>query len=1042
MASIQDTAGVNNNHSFQDSTNDDYTFKKNNGQDIITDFGGTDYVILEGVNSNQVTFVLSGKNSEDLKLTGYNGLNSITIKNFFYSSSDYKVEGFYFNDVQLNLNDLQTKPLQLSLKEYTSVYLKFSNSSIWNGPLKIVDMPNDPTQNGQSQNTITTTNFNDVIYDGNGKDVIESLNGNDILYSKAGDDKLYGGKGNDIYSIGNGAGNRYVSDNDEYLVNNDTIQFSGINLVDARFIANGDNDLTIRGNDWNSSVLINGQFSSYQTIENLKFGSVNKKWNDWAEVIDFDMTERTSKFNSTWDKQTIFNHQATRVLFNNIGGTVTAGKGSDTLIGGYGVDDLAGDGYYSASDSINSSDTIYGGGGNDTLSGRRGVDTYVFQVGHGKDVILNESEDDTSNIIKFVDIRESDVTRTRDGSDLIIAHKNDLDQITIKEYYYSNNLTNPTVDLKFDIQYATTIPTVVTGSTGNDNLYGSYVESTVNGGDGNDAILAGKGKLIANGGNGKDHIKGGINADVLSGGAGNDTILGWSGHDALNGDAGADWLYGEVGNDTLNGGAGNDALYGGAGNDTYVFSVGFGYDRIIDHAHLSTEKSSNTLQTNTAKFVGMSIRDFSFTKLSNDLLVSNKNGIDKVLIKDYYESNGLRSDQISILSFSDASIDDVAFGNSDDNTLLGGNGRDALIGYEGNDTLKGFNGNDILYGDAGADQLVGGAGNDILLGGLGNDTLTGEAGSDTLYGGDGSDADVYVIANGSGVDTIIDADDKSTNDTIRFSGVKSTATKFTRSGNDLLITGYGASTDKVVVKQYFDSSAFAMNKRFSFSDKTLTLADMQSGTIRYALNGTAVADTLKGSKLADTLNGMAGNDIIYGYEGNDSIQGGDGNDTLFGHAGADGINGNAGSDIINGGQGNDNLYGGTGNDADTYIFAKGDGSDTITDTDDTTAIDTLRFVNINSSSASFSTSGSALVISGYGASSDKVTVKQFYNASVHASKKQFQFADKTLSATQVNNLSSQVASLTSAMASFSSPEVGSNSIALNSGVDYMLASAN
>ena len=98
----------------------------------------------------------------------------------------------------------------------------------------------------------------------------------------------------------------------------------------------------------------------------------------------------------------------------------------------------------------------------------------------------------------------------------------------------------------------------------------------------------------------------------------------------------------------------------------------------------------------------------------------------------------------------------------------------------------------------------------------------------TLYGGDGSDADVYVIANGSGVDTIIDADDKSTNDTIRFSGVKSTATKFTRSGNDLLITGYGASTDKVVVKQYFDSSAFAMNKRFSFSDKTLTLADMQS----------------------------------------------------------------------------------------------------------------------------------------------------------------------------------------------------------------------
>lgn len=72
---------------------------------------------------------------------------------------------------------------------------------------------------------------------------------------------------------------------------------------------------------------------------------------------------------------------------------------------------------------------------------------------------------------------------------------------------------------------------------------------------------------------------GGAN-DTLHGGSGNDTIMGQHGNDVLYGDEGNDTLYGDdsvdtsiVGHDTLIGGAGKDTLIGGAGYDVYRFDV-------------------------------------------------------------------------------------------------------------------------------------------------------------------------------------------------------------------------------------------------------------------------------------------------------------------------------------------------------------------------------------------------------------------------------------------------------------------------------------
>jgi Ca2+-binding RTX toxin-like protein len=59
--------------------------------------------------------------------------------------------------------------------------------------------------------------------------------------------------------------------------------------------------------------------------------------------------------------------------------------------------------------------------------------------------------------------------------------------------------------------------------------------------------------------------------------------------------------------------------------------------------------------------------------------------------------------------------------------------------------LIGGNGQDFLVGSAGDDLLDGGNGTDTLRGGLGNDTLTG-----------GNRQDIFVFADGEGIDTIND----------------------------------------------------------------------------------------------------------------------------------------------------------------------------------------------------------------------------------------------------------------------------------------------
>ncbi|MEB3317652.1 MAG: hypothetical protein VKO39_05870, partial [Cyanobacteriota bacterium] len=96
-----------------------------------------------------------------------------------------------------------------------------------------------------------------------------------------------------------------------------------------------------------------------------------------------------------------------------------------------------------------------------------------------------------------------------------------------------------------------------------------------------------------------------------------------------------------------------------------------------------------------------------------------------------------------------------------------------------------------------------------------------------------------------------------------------------------------------------------------------------SGATERKLFGTSRRDLLVGSTNTDELTGLNEDDILLGRGDSDHIHAGNGDDLLVG------------------GKGNDSLYGGAG--ADTYRYALGDGTDTLSDETDDDSIDHLIF---------------------------------------------------------------------------------------------------
>ena len=95
------------------------------------------------------------------------------------------------------------------------------------------------------------------------------------------------------------------------------------------------------------------------------------------------------------------------------------------------------------------------------------------------------------------------------------------------------------------------------------------------------------------------------------------------------------------------------------------------------------------------------------------------------------------------------------------------------------------------------------------------------------------------------------------------------------------------------------------------------------------LDGGVEDDLLRGGYGSDLLIGGTGEDSLRGDDGRDTLRGGNGPDALWGGRDGDRLSGQGGEDTLQGGRGNDRLSGGPAEDL--FVFARGAGHDTITD---------------------------------------------------------------------------------------------------------------
>ncbi len=250
--------------------------------------------------------------------------------------------------------------------------------------------------------------------------------------------------------------------------------------------------------------------------------------------------------------------------------------------------------------------------------------------------------------------------------------------------------------------------------------------------------------------------------------------------------------------------------------------------------------------------------------------------------------------------------------------------------YKGNNGTNIFNGtlqDDILYGYGGNDILNGDSGNDIIYGGNGDDTLMGGVGNDLLLGGTGTDT--YLFAKGDGKDKLIDGDNST--DLIKFTDAASTDVKAARSYDYRLLLSYG-DTDQLTFRSFFSTLNYH-NKQFQFSDGVIW---GWKEIKREVLQGTDGNDFLQGFDNEHNK--------LFGLAGNDNINGGNLSDTLNGGLGNDRLTGFDGDDILIGGAGNDRLSDFAG--ADTFLFAKGDGKDSLLSFEQNGASNTVKFTDV------------------------------------------------------------------------------------------------
>ncbi|NHZ81452.1 hypothetical protein F2P44_19540 [Massilia sp. CCM 8695] len=613
--------------------------------------------------------------------------------------------------------------------------------------------------------------------------------------------------------------------------------------------------------------------------------------------------------------------------------SIVGDNGNNNLPGTWGDDFMEGKGGADVLFGSEGNDTLVGGTGDDTIDGGVGSDTAVFNRGDGQDTLRAfGTMPGMHDRLLFGDgIAPADIYLQRLGGSLYIELRGSMDRILVERFFdrpLDNNGMLVQQGAIEQIVFADgmqwnreailtrlaldTMPLVTLGEQ-DDRFFAS---TNVDAGAGNDTVDG--------------------YAAYMAGGAGDDVLTSMSGpNGALLGGAGNDRIQAGPSDDIIDGGSGNDSLDGGAGNNTYLFSRGWGQDRLQLAPSQGWEPSRHDIVLSDVLPGGIALTR-SAQGTGNDLLITLRGASDSLTVADYFPNRGGTS-----ITFADGTVWNVQQIEQESvrpvmPDMLGTSASDSLYGSPESDMLSGGDGNDHLQGMDGNDVLIGGNGDDFLAGGNGDDTLIPGAGFDHLEPGAGNN--MILFGRDNGMTVMLPGPINDAHNTIMMAADVRPADVSLSAQNpyqiQVRIAGSAATLQMDLLPEPLPTGPgqlrlpaqiqFSDGTRWD-SDKLIALSLTQNGDEgNNVLQGYPERnDRLDGKGGDDILNGWSGDDLLSGGNGNDQLDGGDGNDSLDGGAGDDLLFGGAGNDLLRAGSGNDYLFGGAGND--TYVFALGDG---------------------------------------------------------------------------------------------------------------------
>jgi len=380
--------------------------------------------------------------------------------------------------------------------------------------------------------------------------------------------------------------------------------------------------------------------------------------------------------------------------------------------------------------------------------------------------------------------------------------------------------------------------------------------------------------------------------DTIDGGLGDDYIEGNGGDDSLDGGAGNDSVYGGDGDDFITDGGGSDSLFGGFGNDEFEIDDADGADVIVGG------EDGNLLDVD--------VLDLDQNTANSGVTVTATGA--EAGTYDFDGTAGAGS--YSEIEEIDGTFYDDTFDMSADNSGVS------------------------IDANEGADSIIGGDGNDNIEAGSGADTIDAGAGDDTIDLANGSgtpdgDADVIVLQDGSGNDTIREFDAPTPNGDGTFTGIDTfDVTNLTDGVDpvdvfDVTVTDDGSGNAVLTFPNNESVTLIGIDPAVADNPQWLIAAGIPGpdGTVE----GTSGDDSINASYTGDPDGDMVDNndailpgdtgddDLIYGYGGNDNIFSGDGNDEVYGGEGNDLIqDGGIANSTLDGGAGDDRINSGAG----------------------------------------------------------------------------------------------------------------------------------